>query len=349
MRKATTGKIGPWTMALLGIFHVSKASPTMAGAFLTTPRLNFITSSTLHIISGRKLFYRPFVSNPDFVLRAHGMFGSDADINYDGLKKSRPIRIQAQAIDTTQQRNIDETVGECCKIVHFQRHGQGTHNEIYRIWTEKNGRPLDLSETDPEKNPLLLPHVIDAPLTEKGRNQCLEKKHQASKLNVELVIVSPLVRALQTAHITFADHLPNNSERNVKWVAHEGTREELGLLVCNQRRPLSQTKLEFPHVDFSYLTYEEDVIWNNHRKHTSDKKGIPKRETTVDMSHRCYDFLVDFLMTREEKEIAVVGHSAWLHAMCNAVIDCGEHDHLLPMFGQAELRSIKLTFNRGVN
>jgi len=121
--------------------------------------------------------------------------------------------------------------------------------------------PLDLNETDPEKNPLLLPHVIDAPLTEKGVQQCLERRAMASKFNVELIIVSPLVRALQTAQITFGDHLPpnvdrrsnnNNNNNAVKWLAHEGCREELGLLLCNQRRPLSETKAEFPHVDFSH-------------------------------------------------------------------------------------------------
>ena len=36
------------------------------------------------------------------------------------------------------------------------------HNAIYKEWTDKTGKPLDLSETDPRKNPILLPDVIDA-------------------------------------------------------------------------------------------------------------------------------------------------------------------------------------------
>ena len=50
----------------------------------------------------------------------------------------------------------------------------------------------------------------------------------------------------------------------------------------------------------------------------------PRRETMEDMSHRAYDFLVDYLLKRPEMEIAVVGHSAWLLAMTSAVL---EFDH----------------------
>ena len=249
------------------------------------------------------------------------------------------MRIQARLIPLDGKRTNSI---EGSKIVHFQRHGQGTHNEIYKQWTEKTGKLLDLSETDPKKNPFLLDHVIDAPLTQKGRDQCAEQRSAASKLEgVELVIVSPLVRALQTAHITFEDRL------HVKWIAHDGIREELGTLLCNKRRPLSETELEFPEVDYSYLPYgNDDVVWNNHVEKTSDDNGIPRRETTVDMSHRAYNFLATFLHQRHEKEIAVVGHSAWLLAMTGAVLDVGEDESSLvnTMFGQAEMRSMKLVF-----
>ncbi len=59
---------------------------------------------------------------------------------------------------------------------------------------------------------------------------------------VELIIMSPLVRCLQTACIMFEDHCPHNNPRRVKWMVHEGVREELGTLLCNKRRPLSKTE-----------------------------------------------------------------------------------------------------------
>jgi hypothetical protein len=55
------------------------------------------------------------------------------------------------------------------------------------------------------------------------------------------------------------------------------------------------------------------------------------------------------LYHRPEREIAVVGHSAWLLAMTNAVLEFdGESEDVEEefgtMFGQAELRSATLTF-----
>lgn len=76
--------------------------------------------------------------------------------------------------------------------------------------------------------------------------------------------------------------------------------------------------------------------------------GAPQRESMEDMSHRAYDFLVEYLYRRPEKEIAVVGHSAWLLAMTNAVLEFDEGsedvEEFGTMFGQAELRSATLTF-----
>lgn len=270
--------------------------------------------------------------------------------DYEWLKQSRPMRIHARLISPNGEERTDNIMGasSVTKIVHFQRHGQGTHNELYRQWTEKTGVPLDLSETDPKKNPLLLPSIIDAPLTQKGRDQCARQRSAAGQLDgVELVIVSPLTRALQTAHITFEDHLPYNS-KGIKWIAHDGIREELGTLLCNKRRPLGETELEFPEVDYTYLPPygEDDVAWNDHVAKTSDEDGMARRETTEDMSHRAYNFLVNFLHPRPEREIAVVGHSAWLLAMTGAVLDIGEEEEedMTSMFGQAEMRSMELIF-----
>mmetsp|Transcript_19012 Transcript_19012/g.41197 ORF Transcript_19012/g.41197 Transcript_19012/m.41197 type:complete len:349 (+) Transcript_19012:45-1091(+) len=278
---------------------------------------------------------------------------TSGDNDYEWLKQSRRMRIHARLIPPSGESNstIPGSSSAVTKIVHFQRHGQGLHNEIYKQWTEKTGEPLDLSETDPKKNPFLQDHVIDAALTQKGRDQCAEQRSAASNLEgVELVIVSPLIRAIETAHITFEDHLPYKLPRQVKWIAHDGIREELGTLLCNKRRPLSETSLEFPEVDYSYLpgygNGNDDVVWNNHAEKTSNDDGIPKRETTVDMSHRAYNFLVNFLHWRKEKEIVVVGHSAWLLAMTGAVLDVGEDESLVnTMFGQAEMRSLELVFS----
>ncbi|KAL7479863.1 hypothetical protein ACHAW6_005582 [Cyclotella cf. meneghiniana] len=291
--------------------------------------------------------------------------------SYEWLKQSRPIRIHAKSLplDNTHTKTWKDSLSSHSKIVHFQRHGQGIHNEIYAQWTQSTGKPLNLSETDPAKNPLLLPNVIDAPLTPKGISQCYDqyRRHAANLRYVERIIVSPLVRALQTARLTFRDHLPaeyvdcsedymNGEETTTTtssstiWTAHEGCREELGLLLCNKRRPLSATKLDFPHVDFTHLPHhgDEDVTWMEYASNFA--KDAAQRESTEDMSHRVYEFLVSFLRELPEREVAVVGHSAWLHAMCNAVLDQGtdangKGDNIdSGLFGQAEIRTLELTF-----
>jgi hypothetical protein len=108
---------------------------------------------------------------------------------------------------------------------------------------------------------------------------------------------------------------------------------------------LSETERLFPGVDFTHLLGEDDVMWENHVDKTAKDDGTAARETTEDMSHRCYDFLVGFLRSRPEREMVVVGHSAWLLAMTNAVLDVGGNGgSIAPMFDQAELRSMELVF-----
>ena len=269
--------------------------------------------------------------------------------DYEWLKQSRPMRIYARSLNGGDGSNnipVDSSSVTAKKVVHFQRHGQGTHNALYKQFTDEMGEPPDLAETDPKKNPLLLEHIVDAPLTQKGKDQCAAQRYVASKLDgVELIICSPLVRTLQTAHITFENHLDC---KNVKWIAHEGVREEFGTLLCNKRRPLSETRVQFPKVDYTYMPQEQkdDILWNKYVEENSNKDGIPKREELVDISHRAYHFLVNFLLERPEKEMVVVGHSHWFHAMTNGVLDVGDDTSMTAMFGQAELKSFELVFTK---
>ena len=270
-----------------------------------------------------------------------------------GVLKKRPIIINAERWDDNDDIENDDSINSytnddddtkliSSKVIHFQRHGQGYHNLLYRVLIDSGMKP-DVDSTDPIINPLLRKELVDSPLTEYGKDQCAYQKPIASQLNPELVVVSPLLRAIQTAEITFEDfsnhpyHNLNNNNRNnnkeIPWIAHEGCREELGLLVCNKRRPLSHIQKDYPHIDYSLMTGEDDALFDPN-----------KRETNESKSDRIYDFLVDFIARRPEKEIAVVGHSAWLFHMCNAIVDCNHDDMLQSWFLTSEVRSMKLTF-----
>jgi hypothetical protein len=216
------------------------------------------------------------------------------------------------------------------KVIHFQRHGQGYHNLIGEMYRELLGRSINIDDTDPSQNPFIREETLDSPLTEKGRLECAARRNEASKLKPEVVIVSPLHRAIQTSILSFADHVPS-----VKWIAHEGAREQLGWLQCNKRRPLAATKLEFPNVDFSEMLElgDEDCLWHP-----------TERESPVAETDRIYKFLTEFIMDRPEQELAIVGHSAWLFTMCNAVVDCGDDNLLKSLFQTSEIRSMRLSF-----
>lgn len=254
------------------------------------------------------------------------------------LANSKDIRIIAERIDSTlgseelrHQCNEKESEQDVIvsKIVHFQRHAQGYHNLLGDILRASGIKP-SVDSMDPALNPWLRPEIVDSPLTEAGKDECRKQREQASQLHPQVVIVSPLLRAIQTAQISF-EHVYDKPE--IPWVSHEGCREELGVLVCNRRRPLSHIKHDFPNIEFLGEMTEEDTLWNpTHREADSAK------------SERIYNFLVNFLARRPESEMAVVGHSATLFHMCNAVLDCGNDATLSSWFLTSEIRSMRLTF-----
>eukprot|EP00568_Trieres_chinensis_P008389 CAMPEP_0183290998 /NCGR_PEP_ID=MMETSP0160_2-20130417/559_1 /TAXON_ID=2839 ORGANISM="Odontella Sinensis, Strain Grunow 1884" /NCGR_SAMPLE_ID=MMETSP0160_2 /ASSEMBLY_ACC=CAM_ASM_000250 /LENGTH=292 /DNA_ID=CAMNT_0025451737 /DNA_START=81 /DNA_END=959 /DNA_ORIENTATION=+ len=249
------------------------------------------------------------------------------------LGLERPIAIRAELIDgrSAEQYMREDSSSSSemdTKIIHFQRHGQGYHNLLGEVWRNL-GFDIDIDCPDPSENPFVKPEIRDSPLTETGRKECSDRRHEASMISPEVVVVSPLLRTLQTAQLTFSDH-----EGRVPWVAHEGCREQLGLLTCNQRRPLSEIMVDFPGVDFGCVETEEDVMWDPHR-----------REAAVEESERIYKFLTEFIRNRPEREIAVVTHSAWLFNMCNAVMDCGEDESLMAWFLTSEIRSMRVSFS----
>ena len=240
------------------------------------------------------------------------------------LGMQRPVTIRAQRIDSCSL----ETLCENSKILHFQRHGQGYHNLLGDVWREQN-LPVNMDSSDATQNPFVRPEILDAPLTETGRQQCINQRGVASVLNPQLVVVSPLQRAIQTALLSFA-----HAKETCPWVAHEGCREELGLLVCNKRRPLSEIQQDFSHIDFSAIQSEPDDLFHDTR-----------RETLLEQLQRAYEFLSEYIRNRPESEIAIVGHSAWLFTALNAVVDCGDDDSLTSWFLTSEIRSMRVTFS----
>ena len=255
------------------------------------------------------------------------------------LQKQRPIQIKAVNIGNSAQKAKRDTLDNdsnnevITKIIHFQRHGQGYHNLLGDV-VRSTGNDIDIDDPNPTSNPFVKPEIQDSPLTFQGRSEAAANRHHASMLTPQVIIVSPLQRAIQTAQLSFADHIIH---KNVPFIAHEGCREQLGLLTCNKALPLSQIKEDYPLVDFSLITYgDEDTMWNQYAH----------REKPIDEANRAYDFLTQFIMNRPESDIAVVCHSAWLFSVCNAVVDCDGDDSLESWFATGEIRSMRVTFHK---
>lgn len=168
--------------------------------------------------------------------------------------------------------------------------------------------------------------LMDAKLDETGRSQAtaLGARIREARIVVDIVLVSPLTRTLETASLMFPD-------APMPFLAVEMCREAHGGHPCDQRRPTSVVSKEFTHVDFSGIGTDEDT-WHN----------PDRRETVREVSIRCDKFLA-ILRSRPERNIAVVSHGVFLETLLNrSGLVCTDDSVRLKRFENAEMRSIVL-------
>lgn len=235
--------------------------------------------------------------------------------------RSHPATIKAYAQDDPQAPGT-------CQTVHFVRHGQGFHNLLADLARAAGTEWQQFVRTP--ANPYVRPELLDAPLTERGRQQALALQAVVRQLErpPELIVSSANCRALQTAVLAFEALVGV-----VPLVAHEMVREETGVHVCDQRRPVSRQRAEFPQVDFALLESEADPLFRD-----------DERESKLQVAQRIYAFL-KWLAERPEKHVAVSSHSGWLLTLFNAVVSDECDPKLKEWFQTGEMRSVKLDFS----
>lgn len=255
----------------------------------------------------------------------------------------RPLVVKCYVNSAENKKNKMKTN---TKLVHFVRHGQGFHNLMADLAKEA-GRTWKQCTNDPA-NPYIMPEILDAPLTHKGREQAIALQSTVRALDEseqpQLVVLSPHCRALQTGVLAFEELLDgnrndSNGNKKCSFIAHEMVREETGVHRCDQRRPKSRQEKEFPMVDFSLLTDEDDKIFDPNR-----------RESKLEVSERIYTFM-EWLEKRPENVVGVASHSAWLLTTFNANLDIIATDEddaksLKDWFQTGEIRSVILEFVR---
>lgn len=180
---------------------------------------------------------------------------------------------------------------------------------------------------DESISPYKMPEIVDPPLTELGRQQAAGLQKRALDLSPSLIVVSPLSRATKTALIAF-EHVVGE----VPIIAHEDTREKIGVHTCDKRHSVREAKVEYPTVDYSLLHSDADVLWS-----------ADKRESSQEVSDRAYSFM-EWLRTRPEEEVVVATHSGWLLTLFNTVLTCDCED-LKTWFATGEMRSVLVSYS----
>lgn len=171
------------------------------------------------------------------------------------------------------------------------RHGESTFNAAWAA------DPVD-------------PMHWDARLTALGRDQVRQARESVARYPVELVLVSPLTRAIQTALGLFREH-PSAPKFEVVPILRERLENS-----CDVGRAPAELSAEFPDVHFAHLP---PVWW--HAEGEPDERGIHVEPEEL-VQERAAAFRRS-LRERRERTIAVVGHGGFLrHLTGRALANC---------------------------
>ena len=147
-----------------------------------------------------------------------------------------------------------------------------------------------------------LPECIDSYLLKEGIQDAVNLNlNESDKLNsVELVLVSPLTRALQTTELGFMGLIKPIKPIKVMEILKEWPN---GLNTPNQRKKKSELERRFNRFNFDEVRTEEDVTWNKERE-----------ETMGELRERIEEF-EKYVKNRKEEKICIIGHTSFLSNM----------------------------------
>ena len=186
------------------------------------------------------------------------------------------------------------------KTIILVRHGEAQHNVGYR----------EIGEDAYFKK-----EYIYSSLTSKGKNQALDLANKFVKDEIikdsEIIITSPLDRAIQTASIIYetinSDNLkditPKNITPKLKFITMEDPREMNFQHPCNMRRTITDINKTYPNVDTSLLSSNDDDLFKNGKDHNR------------------HESLMKYLVESNHKKIMIVSHETYLLELINKYLD----------------------------
>mmetsp|Transcript_9738 Transcript_9738/g.18795 ORF Transcript_9738/g.18795 Transcript_9738/m.18795 type:complete len:322 (-) Transcript_9738:49-1014(-) len=191
----------------------------------------------------------------------------------------------------------EQAVGPSCKTLHLMRHGEALVNAAGRVFPKGDPRKSAVRQD---------PKFFDSPLSEKGMLQSaalgagtLDGRDDPPQ--VELVVCSPLTRAIQTATAVFA---PKGSADEQaagsapRLYVLEALREFCGknFQPCDQRRMSEELAATFPHADLKHVPSGKDELLG------------PGRVEGPESADARIQWLLAWLRERPETNIGCVAH-----------------------------------------
>ena len=237
----------------------------------------------------------------------------------------RPLRMLATA---HPNYSIAPPLHARKKLLHFVRHGEALHN----VAASEAGPNQCYCDTM-SRGCVPCPYydIFDPALTDCGRHQATSLQPITSFHTPELVVMSPLTRAIETAVLAYAHLLKQDASVQPPWVCNEAARARIGLHACDQRRSVAALRSEFAHIDFGTVETDADAKWTL------------RRESMPLLVERALAFM-QWIADRPESEIAIISSSTFFCVVFLAVLDTGDDAALRCWFRTGELRSVIVEF-----
>ena len=182
------------------------------------------------------------------------------------------------------------------KNIYCIRHGLAFHNVLFNQMGEK---AYTLYQ--------------DMPLVHKGYLQADSLSKTWKEINdIDLVLVSPLIRTIETCKTLFGSRL------NTDIISLECLKEfpQGGTEIVNKRKSKHILKKNARCINFSLL--DNNIIWNDHREN-------------VDSLRNRINDLKKFINSRHEKNIAILSHTSFLQMLLyNSLSKENELEHCKP-------------------
>ena len=148
--------------------------------------------------------------------------------------------------------------------------------------------------------------ITDTELTKKGFGECKnlrEKFIEENLINsIDLIVVSPLTRTLQTNYEIF-----NSLIYHIPIISLDEIREQMDK-PCHQRKNIKDKKKQYSYINFLNIS-NNDIMYSR----------IKGNETKEQVILRCKWF-IRWLKNRKETNIVVITHGNFLYPMFNNVL-----------------------------